>query len=235
MKILLETVQEGYELVCSCPTCGFLMKRLLSEKAFYSEAYQQSVDAGADEIKFPEKRIGKEAFICLKKSMYKDILKDDGYFSDLDPLKRIDLSRKMMDLGEYLERLHRENRLDVQFGKLSKRVVYFAPCHQREQEIGFPYEKLLRLVPGLSIRRIGGALDCCGMGGSLGYKKDFHEASLRLGKPLVQKIKTASPDAIITDCLSCRLQFTQSLPYPVMHPLELISEAYDTAHLSSPN
>ncbi|MFO8083437.1 MAG: heterodisulfide reductase-related iron-sulfur binding cluster [Desulfobacterales bacterium] len=235
MKILLETARDGYDLVCSCPTCGFLLKRLLKENAFYSEAYQHSIDAGADEIRFPENRGGKTGLICLKKSMYRDILKDDGYFSDLDPLKRIDLSRKVMDLGEYLEQLYRENRLDIQFGKLNKRVVYFAPCHQREQEIGTPYEKLLRLVPGLSIQRIGGALDCCGMGGSLGYKKNFHEASLSLGKTLMQKIKTASPDAIITDCLSCRLQFTHTLPYPVLHPLELISEAYDAAHLSSLN
>ncbi len=235
MKILLEAVRNGYVLVCSCPTCGFLMKRLLSEKAYYSEAYQQSVDAGADEIRFPESRAGKTGFVCLKKSMYKNILKDDGYFSGLEPLKRLDLSQHTMDLGEYLERLYRQNHLDTKFGKVNKRVVYFAPCHQREQEIDSPYEKLLGLIPGLSIRLIGGTLDCCGMGGSLGYKKNFHGASLRLGKPLMQKIRKAEPEAIITDCLSCRLQFTHTLPYPVLHPLEVISEAYDAAHLSPPN
>ena len=67
-------------------------------------------------------------------------------------------------------------------------MVYFAPCHQREQGIGSPYEKLLALIPGLNIEPVGGAMDCCGMGGSLGLKKGFHEASVNLGKPLMKKM-----------------------------------------------
>ena len=232
LEILLKTARQGYDLVCSCPTCGFLMKLLLREKAIYSETYQRCVDAGADEIKVPDPKAGKAGeFIRLKKSMYQAILKDDGYFSDLDPLDRITLSDQVMDMGPYLDRLYRENRFNIQFGKLKGNMVYFAPCHQREQEIGTPYEKLLHLIPGLSVRRIGGTMDCCGMGGSLGYKKKIHEASLSLGKPLIEKIRAASPDAIITDCLSCRLQFTHTLPYPVLHPLELISQAYSKDYI----
>jgi len=45
----------------------------------------------------------------------------------------------------------------------------------------------------------------------------------------LEKIKKADPEAVITDCLSCRLQFTHALPYPVFHPLELISQSYDIA------
>lgn len=30
--------------------------------------------------------------------------------------------------------------------------------------------------------KVAGALDCCGMGGSLGFKQDFHESSRKLGK-----------------------------------------------------
>ncbi len=32
----------------------------------------------------------------------------------------------------------------------------------------------------------------------------------------------AAPEAIITDCLSCRLQFQHLLPFSVMHPLEVL-------------
>lgn len=62
-------------------------------------------------------------------------------------------------------------------------------------------------------------------------KKNFHEASLRLGKTLMEKIRAAHPEAIVTDCLSCRLQFLHALPYPVLHPLELISRAYKADHV----
>jgi glycerol-3-phosphate dehydrogenase subunit C len=229
LEILHKTARAGYDLVCSCPTCGFLMKVLLKEKAFYSEVYQRSVHAGKDEIKVPDSKAGKSGFVYLKKSMYQAILKDDGYFCGLDPLDRIALSDQITDMGEYLDRLYREKRLNTQFGELTGRMVYFAPCHQREQEIGSPYEKLLQLIPELSIQRVGGAMDCCGMGGSLGFKKNFYEASIKLGQPLMEKIKKVEPEAIITDCLSCRLQFTHALPYSVFHPIELISRAYKTA------
>lgn len=146
-----KVAQAGYDLICSCPTCGFLMKVLLKERAFYSEAYQRSVHAGIDEIKVPEPKAVKPGFVCLKKSMYQAILKDDGYFSALDPLDRIALSHRVMDLGEYLDHLYGEKRLNTHFGKLDGHMAYFAPCHQREQEIGTPYEKLLQLIPGLSI------------------------------------------------------------------------------------
>jgi glycerol-3-phosphate dehydrogenase subunit C len=227
LEILLKTARAGYDLVCSCPTCGFLMKVLLKERAFYSEAYQHSVRAGNDEIKVPDSKVGKSGYVYLKKSMYQAILKDDGYFCGLDPLDRIALSDQITDMGDYLDRLYREKRLNIHFGELKGRMVYFAPCHQREQEMGSPYEKLLQLIPRLSIQSVGGAMDCCGMGGSLGFKKNFHEASIKLGQPLMEKIKKVEPETIITDCLSCRLQFNHTLPYPVLHPLELISKAYE--------
>lgn len=229
LKMLLNAARSGYELVCSCPTCGYFMKIPLREKACFSKAYQQSINAGADVIMVPDRQNGKEDFVYLKKSIYEKILKDDGYFSGIDPLDRMALSDKLMDMGEYLARLHHKKLLNTRFGKLNGRMVYYAPCHQREQGIGSPYKKLLAMIPGLTINPIGSAMDCCGMGGSLGFKKDFHEASVKLGKPLMEKIQANDPTAIITDCLSCRLQFQQMLPYPVFHPLEVISLAYKAA------
>jgi glycerol-3-phosphate dehydrogenase subunit C len=227
MKMLLKTVRAGYNVVCSCPTCGYFMKILLREKACFSKAYQASVNAGSDVIMIPDRKAEKDDFVYLKKSIYKNILKDDGYFSGIDPLDRLALSEKLMDMGEYLDCLHYQKLLSTRFGKLEGHMVYYAPCHQREQGIGSPYEKLLALIPGLTIAPVGSAMDCCGMGGSLGFKKDFHDASMKLGHALMQKIKAAGPAAIITDCLSCRLQFQQMLPFPVFHPLEIISRSYE--------
>jgi glycerol-3-phosphate dehydrogenase subunit C len=104
-------------------------------------------------------------------------------------------------------------------------VAYFAPCHQREQGIGSPYPDLLARIPDLEVQPIGGPLDCCGMGGSLGFKADFHDSAVALAAPLIKKIQAANPDAIVTDCLSCRLQFEHLLPYPVLHPIEVITRA----------
>jgi glycerol-3-phosphate dehydrogenase subunit C len=213
-------------VVCSCPTCGFLLKVLLKENAYFSEAYQRSVQTGADEIVVPEKTGQGGGCIRVRKSVYGKILKDDGLFSDIDPLARIAASAQVRDLGEYLARLNEEERLNTGFGPVEGRMVYYTPCHQREQAIGSPYLELLTKIPGLNLNPVGSAMDCCGMGGSLGYKRQFHQDSLRLGSPLMEKIKAAAPEAIVTDCLSCRLQFRHQLPYPVFHPLELLSRAY---------
>ena len=41
----------------------------------------------------------------------------------------------------------------------------------------------------------------------------------------MNKIKDLDPEMLITDCLSCRLQFKQLLPYEVYHPIEILKEA----------
>jgi glycerol-3-phosphate dehydrogenase subunit C len=66
------------------------------------------------------------------------------------------------------------------------------------------------------------------MGGNFGFKTSFHETSLALGRSLMEKIRAREPQAIVTDCLSCRLQFQQVLPYPIFHPVEILARAYRT-------
>ena len=228
IRHLLESLHAGDDLICSCPSCGYYMKVLLKYRAYYSESYQKSVNAGEDELKVPNQGQGDKRYLILRKSMYREILKDDGYFSSLDPMARIDLAEHLFDAGEYLVRLHADGKLDTCFTAIPERMVYFAPCHQREQKMGLPYLELLKLIPGLIIEQVGGDIDCCGMGGNFGFKTDFHEKSLAVGRPLMAKIRERNPQAIVTDCVSCRLQFNHELPYPVFHPMEILARAYQT-------
>jgi glycerol-3-phosphate dehydrogenase subunit C len=229
LDILLDAVADGYDPVCSCPTCGFLMKVLLREGACFSPAYQESVHAAAGEIRMPGRMIGKPGFVSLKKSLYPKILKDDGLFSHLDPLARLALANRVLDAGEYLHWLYRENRLNACLGQNPSRMAYFAPCHQREQDIGSPYETLLRLIPGLQVVKTGGAMDCCGMGGHMGFTEGFSKHSISIGRSLFQKIREVEPEGVITECLSCRMQLEHVLPYPVFHPLEVLGRSYREA------
>jgi glycerol-3-phosphate dehydrogenase subunit C len=207
------------------------MKTLLKERAYYSEDYQRSVRAGEDEIKVPNPSLGDQKHRVLKKSMYKEILRDDGYFAPLAPLPRINLAEHLFDAGEYLAGLHAEGRFDTRFHARPERMVYFAPCHQREQKMGTPYLELLAQIPGIVIEPVGGG-SCCGMGGNFGLKADFHEKSLAVGRPLMENIRAQAPQAIITDCMSCRLQFRHALPYPVFHPMEILARAYRAGEAS---
>jgi glycerol-3-phosphate dehydrogenase subunit C len=200
------------------------MKVLVKEKACYSDAYQRSVGAGGHEVRIPVSGQMGGKHKVFKRSAYRDPFKDTGYFASIDAMDRIGVADGISDVGEYLARLLAEGQLDTRFNAIFKRVAYFAPCHQREQKIGSPYVKLLELIPGLTIETVGG-MDCCGMGGNFGFKSDFHDKSLAIGQPLMAKIQAMDPQAIVTDCLSCRLQFGHTLPYPVFHPIEILAMA----------
>jgi len=227
---LAEVVESGYDIVCSCPTCGFMLRNILREGAYYSTEYQASVGADEAYLKIPKGRAadnpGKQEFELIKKSMYAKILKDEGYFSAMSPLKRIQVAENTFDLGEYLLDLHRTGNLKTSFSHVSGRVVYYPPCHLREQNIGRPYQKLLNLLPDINLKPVDGNLYCCGMAGIMGFKKDFHDTSIQLGNRLMAKIKTMKPDKLVTDCLSCRLQFNQLLSYNVSHPIEILNQSY---------
>jgi glycerol-3-phosphate dehydrogenase subunit C len=89
-----------------------------------------------------------------------------------------------------------------------------------------PWLELLKLIPGICLEPVGGLFDCCGMAGIMGFKKGFHESSIAVGASLREKIDRLHPERLLTDCLSCRIQFNQTLPYEVSHPVEILNAAY---------
>ncbi|MCA1743790.1 MAG: hypothetical protein LC631_07570 [Desulfovibrionales bacterium] len=225
-----DCIKSGYDIVCSCPTCGYMFKKLLGEKACYSPEYQESVGGDETYMLVPvEDSASKPEQIKhrrVHRSMYSGILKDDGVFSHLNPLKRIEVAEKTFDLGQYLLGLFRSGKLDAGFSRLNKKVAYYPPCHTREQNMGLPYADLLKQVPGLEVQVIEGSYLCCGMAGIMGCKKEFHHKSLEMGRPLMEKIKAMRPDILVTECLSCRLQFRQALPFVQAHPIEILAGVY---------
>jgi glycerol-3-phosphate dehydrogenase subunit C len=78
----------------------------------------------------------------------------------------------------------------------------------------------------MELPQVGEQLDCCGLGGIMGFKKKFHPTSVAIGRRLMRKVAAASPETLLTDCLSCRMQFNQMLSLPVAHPVEILNLAY---------
>ncbi|MBI4984501.1 MAG: FeS-binding protein [Rhodocyclales bacterium] len=243
-------VAAGFDIVCSCPTCGYLLKSVLREGAEYSEAYRSLVqrmsaaaNGDADQV---SARLALDDAALTGRSNARSahgrqpwmlglvpwkVFRDHGYFAEIDGLERLRVANHTYDLGEYLRELQREGQLNCEFGAVAARnVAYFAPCHQRQQDIGQPWMELLGLLPGVEPTQVGDGFDCCGQGGIMGFKKDFHETSLTIGARLTRKIAAAVPERLATDCLSCRLQFQQMLPYEVLHPVEILRDAYRAKH-----
>lgn len=233
---LSESVEDGYDIVCSCPTCGYALKVLFKQGAHYSNEHRATKgwsESAWNNIRAArsEQRTHQWVAEYAQEHMVR-LLKDDGYFSPLDALKRILVSQNTYDLGEYLVNLHQTGELDVRFGGVAGRSAYYPPCHLREQEIGKPYAELLSLVPGLHVHSVEGPFHCCGAAGIMGFKRDFHESSIRMASSLIERLRTVEPDRLLTDCLGCRYQFNHLTPYEVSHPIEILRQAYD-AHGST--
>ena len=249
LETLRGCVDDGYDIVCSCPTCGYMLKSVLREGAPFSEKNRTLLQEKLREENGSFARLGmrlekeesasQRTAVTLQrgyspltvKFMVSGLCRDEGYFASLDPGDRLRISGNTYDLGEYLKILYKSGELDLQLGALSQRMVYFPPCHLKEQDMGTPWVDLLTLVPGFSLPTVGGAFDCCGSAGVRGFQKRFHKASLAQGGPLMDKISAADPEMVATDCLSCRLQFNQVLPYPVAHPVEILRDAYRAGSL----
>jgi glycerol-3-phosphate dehydrogenase subunit C len=250
LQQLEEAIDDGYDIVSSCPTCGYMLKGVLSEGAYFSEAYrdklkQMVAEAGGDHRKVWERILEEEATPegrataasprrskpALPIKMIVDgMLQDEGYFSAIDGRRRIKIASHSYDAGEYLRELDRKGKFNRDLGPVRDRMAYYAPCHQKEQNMGQPWAELLRLVPEISIENVGGPFDCCGLSGIMGLKREFHATSLAMGEPLMEKIRALAPEMLVSDCLSCRIQFNQALPYRVLHPVEVLNNAYHSRH-----
>jgi glycerol-3-phosphate dehydrogenase subunit C len=244
LEKLGEVVDEGYDIACSCPTCGYMLKNVLSEGAYFSRDYlamlkklQREFDGDATQI--PLERLSDHLNVgratpasernrppLWLKIVLKGLLHDQGYFATFAGCKRIKIASHTYDLGEYLTKLHRAGKLDIKLGPITDHMAYYAPCHLKEQNIGRPWSDLLNLVPAISMAEVGGIFDCCGISGIMGLKREFHHVSLAMGSRLMEKIKRVDPDRLVSDCLSCRIQFNQVLPYKVFHPVEILNESY---------
>ena len=227
---LAEVVEKGYDIVCSCPTCGYMLKKILRVGADQAIWRRDSEKMESDfvHIEIGHGLIGAisgMSSVRVPKGYLKVLLNDKGYFSSISPEKRIMISDNTYDVGEYLRNLHKAGELDTRMGSVHIRGAYYPPCHLREQKIGRPYQYLMGLIPGLSIEPIQGDY-CCGNGGIMGFKQEFHHLSIKIASRLIAKIKSINPEALITDCLSCRMQFKQLTPYRVVHPIEIIKESY---------
>ena len=137
--------------------------------------------------------------------------------------KAEEVSRHLRDLFEFLRNLKESNGFNTNFKELSLKVGYFAPCHLRALGIGLPALEILGLIPGLKIDNI--EADCCGMGGTFGFKKEKYEISQEIGKDLAEAIDRLKPELILSDCEGCRMQIRHLTGLKVLHPIQVLRDS----------
>jgi Fe-S oxidoreductase len=131
---------------------------------------------------------------------------------------------------EYIAKLLEESArkpsdvFDVTKSPVGQRLFFHSHCQQKTIGAAAPTEKLLRDI-GFDV--VTSSVECCGMAGSFGYKKDFYDLSMAVGADLfsqVTKAEQAGPSrALIASGTSCTEQLHAGLHRPVLHPIELLA------------
>ena len=128
------------------------------------------------------------------------------------------------DASTYLWRLHQRGKLELDFQPVNATVGYHLPCHLRALDVGSPGENLLRLIPGLTVRRLDKG--CSGMAGLYGLQRANYRASLRSGWELISALRSPSLQAGTTECSACKIQMEQGTTKPTLHPIKLLALSY---------
>ena len=132
----------------------------------------------------------------------------------------------IFDPFEYLIHRHRAGQLRTDFKTPLGKVAYHVACHQRVQNIGAKTKEVLELIPDTQVLPIE---RCSGHDGTYAVKTEFHDASMKIARPVVNQVKKLEPDYYGSDCPMAGHQIETGLgegaPAPV-HPLRLLKIAY---------
>ena len=132
---------------------------------------------------------------------------------------------RIFDPFEYLMLRHKAGMLRTDFATELGKVSYHVPCHLRVQNIGLKTRDVLNLVPNTAIDVIE---RCSGHNGTYAVKKEFRPASVKIGKPVMNRVEKAAPDHYTSDCPMAGHQIATGLkdPKEPTHPLKLLRQAY---------
>jgi Fe-S oxidoreductase len=135
------------------------------------------------------------------------------------------LRDNIYDPFEYLAIRHKHDLLKTDFKRGLGRIAYHVACHLRVQNMGMKTRDLLQLVPDTSVDAIE---RCSGHDGTYAVKKEFHEVSMKICKPVVSRVQKSHADHYCSDCPMAGHQIENGLADGSRpeHPLKLLRMAY---------
>jgi iron-sulfur cluster protein len=132
---------------------------------------------------------------------------------------------------EYLWRILQERQLNVEDlfpasrHPLGTKLFYHSHCQQKTIGAAAPTEAFLTQA-GFDV--VTSNVECCGMAGSFGYKKESYELSMAVGEDLFKQVRAAevdgTPRTLVATGISCQEQLHAGLGRRVFHPMEMLAE-----------
>ncbi|HPE61629.1 MAG TPA: heterodisulfide reductase-related iron-sulfur binding cluster [Thiolinea sp.] len=132
----------------------------------------------------------------------------------------------VFDPFEYLMLREKEGLLNKDFKQSLGTVSYHASCHLRVQNMGYKTRELLEMIPDTRLDLIE---RCSGHDGTYAVKTEFHAISMKICKPVINKVKQAKADYYGSDCPMAGHQIENGLDEGAgapHHPMTLLRMAY---------
>jgi glycerol-3-phosphate dehydrogenase subunit C len=144
-------------------------------------------------------------------------------FADDADVRRV--AEHIFDPFEYLMLRHVAGLLNTEFKTSLGKISYHIPCHLRVQNIGMKTRDVLKLVPDTTFEIIE---RCSGHNGTYGVKSEYRAASMKIGKPVIQRVQNSDSAYYSSDCPMAGHQIQSGLDprREPTHPLKLLRIAY---------
>lgn len=137
-------------------------------------------------------------------------------------------SKKICDVSVFLTD---KIKLNENLGQLPSQIVtYHDSCHlSKAAGITAQPRQLLKNIPGLEYKEMANADRCCGGAGT--FSLFNYDLSMNILDKKIDAIENTGAQVVATSCPTCSMQLTHGLrnhgsQSPVLHPLELLSQAY---------
>lgn len=133
------------------------------------------------------------------------------------------LSNNTYLLDEFLLRLHREDRLKIDWKDSGPNIFYHGHCHQRSL-IGNESALEMLSLSGCNVKESGAG--CCGMAGSFGYESEHFEVSKTIAEDrLLPEIRNTNSDTVITvSGISCHHQIEDFSDKKTKHIAQVLAD-----------
>ena len=144
-------------------------------------------------------------------------------FPDDPQVKKV--AEAIFDIFEYLMIRNKHGKLKTDFKQGLGKVAYHAACHQRVQNVGQKTKEMLALIPDTQVEIIE---RCSGHDGTYAVKSEFHEHAMKIGRPVVNKVKQSQADHYGSDCPMAGHHIENGLQdgRAPEHPISMLRKAY---------
>lgn len=131
----------------------------------------------------------------------------------------------MYDPFEYLMLRHKEELMNTDFKRSLGKVMIHSACHQRVQNMGPKTRQVLSLIPDTEVTTVD---RCSGHDGTYALKEEYHQASVKICRPVVKKIEQGDVAFYGSDCPMAgkHIENVMDTGFETVHPVTMLRMAY---------